>query len=150
MRFKPHDRLLLAACLCGALACAAIASSRDFNPPGTPIPDGKLALVRGSSFSTNTPQYCDDLAINHGAGGVGAHQGCIGQPAGTICVACAMTSQVPSGGNPPGNDPNPGSVNCNIEQFDKQIGFCNGQGNCGNLQPTGANCQGFIDGSKPE
>ncbi|MGC8639973.1 MAG: hypothetical protein ACP5XB_08875 [Isosphaeraceae bacterium] len=148
MRLKPHERLLLAICLCGALACAAIAPSRDSSPLGTPIPDGKLELVRGSSVSHTTPTYCDELFVNN-QGAEGGHRGCINRPAGTICIMCAVTANKPTDGTPP-----PGydlaQVNCNIGQNDKFIGGCDGNVSCTNLKPLNTNCTGNIDGNTPE
>jgi hypothetical protein len=152
MRFKLHEWLLLAACLCGALACAALASSQQFGPPGALIPEGKLALVRGENGTQLTPTYCDDLGVNNGGqGAVGAHVGCVGQPQGTICIFCSVTNQKPFGsGGPPGYATFQANCNTGSGNPDKQSGFCDANGNCVHLTPLGANCTGFIFSNAPE
>jgi hypothetical protein len=151
MGFKPHERLLPAACLCGALACAAIASSRDFNPLGASIPDGKLALVRGSNRTATEPTYCDELVINKGGPpAVGGHRGCINKPVGTICIMCAVTANRPTNVKGIGPFITDATVNCNIGQNDKMLGSCDGNVSCINLKMLNANCVNTIGGNVPE
>lgn len=151
MGFKPHERLLLAACLCGAFACAAIASSRDSNPLGTPIPPGKLAVVRGSTLTATEPTYCDDLVINNGGGGaVGGHRGCIKKPVGTICIFCAVFDNQPTKNNGIGPLIKKATVSCVNGQNDKFMGHCDGNVSCINSKPLNANCVGNIGGNLPE
>ena len=133
---------MLAACLSVALRVLAIASSPEFNPRA-PIPDGGLALVRGSNQTATQPSYCDDLQVNNGGqGAVAGHRGCIGKPPGTICVMRAVTANSPTNIGGVGPLIKSATVNCNTDQQDKFFGECDGNVSCGKLSFTGAELHG--------
>jgi len=147
MRFNPRDRLLLAAFLCGLLVCASVALSRDLGPRGAPIPEARLALLRGVGTSSQlTTSWCDQLPGNY-LPNVSAHGGCV--TPGTVCVLCSIFSNPPSKLSGTGYDPG-AQISCKAAQQDRQFGLCNNQLNCAHYAaPTGF-CGGNVQGNQPE